>query len=54
MTALMCNITYYIHINFASGLLRLIYLVFVLMYPVSSFIANVVIGNNLSNIVLDK
>lgn len=54
MTALMCNITYYLHINFASGLLRLIYLVFVIMYPVASLIANVVIGNNLSNVVLDK
>jgi ABC-type uncharacterized transport system fused permease/ATPase subunit len=54
MTALMCNVTYYVHINFASGLLRLIYLVFVIMYPVASFIANVVIGNNLSNVVLDK
>jgi hypothetical protein len=54
MTALMCSVTYYIHINFASGLLRLIYLVFVIMYPVASMIANVVIGNNLSNVVLNK
>ena len=54
MTSLMCSITYYIHINFASGLMRLIYLVFVIMYPVASLIANVVIGNNLSNVVLDK
>jgi hypothetical protein len=54
MTALLCNITYYIHINFASGLLRLIYLVFLLMYPVASFVSNIVIGNNLSNVVLDK
>ena len=54
MTALMCSITYYLHINFTSGLLRLIYLVFVVMYPIASLIANVVIGNNLSNVVLDK
>jgi hypothetical protein len=45
-------LVYFIHFNFASGLIRLIYLIFSLAYPVASLVTNVVIGNNLNNIVL--
>jgi hypothetical protein len=52
LASLVCSLVYFIHFNFASGLIRLIYLIFSLAYPVASLVTNVVIGNNLNNIVL--
>lgn len=52
LSSLVCSLVYFIHFNFASGLIRLIYFIFTLSYPVASLVTNVVIGNNLNNIVL--
>ena len=52
LSSLVCSLVYFIHFNFASGLIRLIYFIFTLAYPVASLVTNIVIGNNLNNIVL--
>mmetsp|Transcript_31709 Transcript_31709/g.48571 ORF Transcript_31709/g.48571 Transcript_31709/m.48571 type:complete len:174 (+) Transcript_31709:1313-1834(+) len=43
---------YFINFNFGAGLLRLVYLVFLLTFPIASLITNLIIANNLSNVVL--
>ena len=52
LLSLLCSVTYFVHFNFAHGLLRLIYFIFVLAHILISFGANIVVSNNLRNIVL--
>ena len=52
--SLFAGLTYFIHFNFANGMLRLIYLVFIVAFPLVSLISNLVVGNSLSRIVLDE
>ena len=48
----MCSLIYFIHFNFAAGILRLVYMIFVVCYPIVSLITNLVIANNFKNNVL--
>ena len=53
VVALFICLTYFLHFNFATGMLRLVYLIFLCMFPLASIIANCVVGNNLGRVVLD-
>jgi hypothetical protein len=50
--ALLCSLVYFVHFNFASSLLRLVYFIFVCVYPGVCLAVNVVIATNLKNLVL--
>lgn len=52
IVSLLCSLVYFIHFNFAAGILRLVYLIFLCLNPLISFIANLVIANNFKNNVL--
>ena len=52
--SLFAGLAYFIHFNFANGMLRLIYLVFIVAFPLVSIVSNLVVGNSLSRIVLDE
>ena len=52
MIALLCSLVYFVHFNFASSLLRLVYFVFVCLFPGVCMAVNIVIATNLKNIVL--
>lgn len=52
IVSLLCSLVYFIHFNFAAGILRLVYLIFLCLNPLISFIANMVIANNFKNNVL--
>jgi len=52
--AIFVALTYYLHFNFSTGMLRLIYLVFLGVFPMVALVNNLVIGNNYNKIVLDN
>jgi len=47
-------LTYFIHFNFATGMIRLVYFIFILAFPFVSLITNCVVGNNIKKTVLDE
>ena len=51
---LLCGIVYFMHFNFALTMIKQIYIVVLLLYPVVAFCANMCVANNLrSNILQD-
>lgn len=52
LIAYMASLVYFIHFNFAANLVRLVFFIFVVLYPLISLIVNIVISNNLNTTVL--
>lgn len=52
LICVMCSWVYFIHFNFAANLVRLVYFIFVILYPLITLIVNIVISNNLKTTVL--
>ena len=50
--SVLSSITYFVHFNFAHGLIKLVYFIFVSAHVLISFGANIIVSNNLRNIVL--
>lgn len=53
MITLFVALMYMLHFNFASSMLRFIYMIFVAMFPLVSILTNWVIGNNMKRVVLE-
>jgi len=54
MLSIFFGLIYLLHFNFATGMIRLVYSIFVILFPISSLIANCVVGNNIKRTVLDE
>jgi hypothetical protein len=52
LIAYMASLVYFMHFNFAANLLRLVYFIFVVLYPLVTLIVNCVVSNNLKTTVL--
>lgn len=47
-------VTYYLHFNFADGLIRLIYTIFLFVYPFVTYLSCLIIAGSLNRVVLDE
>jgi len=52
LLSILCSLVYLLHFNFSNGLVRLIYFLFTILYPLVTFGVSAVIGMNLKNKVL--
>ena len=54
LASIYCAATYYIHFNFADGLIRLIYTIFLFVYPFVTYLSCLIIAGSLNRVVLDE